>query len=166
MKSLASPTAASQRASSSKIWFGVQSVEPAVEVPRLAAEAERLGFARFLVPDHPGTTDDPFVQLAAAASSTERIGCGTYVLNAGIREPWQVATAAATLVRTFGPRFILGVGAGHTPQEWMLAGQEQPSPSERVARLGEFVELLIKLLSGEPASHQGQYFRLSRHGCR
>jgi len=63
-------------------------------------------------------TSDPCVVLAAAASATTRIGLGTYVLNAGIREPWQVASAVATLDALSGGRMHLGLGAGHVPAEW------------------------------------------------
>lgn len=140
--------------------FALQAPVPATEAGSLAAEAERLGFARFLVPDHPGRTSDPFVALAAAASSTSTIGLGTYVLNAGIREPWQVATAAATLDQISGGRLYLGLGAGHTPSEWRFLGVQRPDGSSRVGRLEEFVEILGALLAGDSVTFHGQHFRL------
>lgn len=142
------------------IEFAVQSTVQAGEIAALATEAERLGFARFLVPDHPGMSNDPFVALTAAALATATIGLGTYVLNAGIREPWQVATAAATLDELCGGRLLLGLGAGHTPSEWRFLGLKRPDAYHRVQRLEEFVEIVRALLVGEQVTFHGEHFRL------
>lgn len=126
------------------IELALQADVQATEVGPLAAEAERMGFARFLVPDHPGSSEDPFVALAAAASCTSTIGLGTYVLNAGVRDPWQVATAAATLDDLSRGRFNLGVGAGHTPSGAIVVQHlELTDDPESAARL--FIEEVPEL---------------------
>lgn len=79
-------------------------------------------------------TADPFVALAAAAAVTERIRLGTCVLNAGVWEPIPLATAVATVDLISQGRAVLGVGAGHTPQEWTARGVPFPGARDRVAR--------------------------------
>jgi probable F420-dependent oxidoreductase len=141
------------------VCFSVQGglMSSAAEWRDLAVEAERLGFAALYVPDHPGVTADPFAALASAASATSTLRLGTYVLNAGVRDPLAVATGAATVDLVSEGRMTLGLGAGHTPAEWTMAGRPYPSSAERVARLAEFVEIVDRLLKGEVVSFHGQF---------
>ena len=53
----------------------------------LARQAEEIGFESLYVADHPGSCAAPFVALAAAAAVTTRLRLGSYVVNAGVREP-------------------------------------------------------------------------------
>jgi alkanesulfonate monooxygenase SsuD/methylene tetrahydromethanopterin reductase-like flavin-dependent oxidoreductase (luciferase family) len=66
--------------------------------------------------------------LAAAAAATSRIRLGTYVVNAGAREPLHLASEVATLDVVSGGRAVFGAGAGHTPAEWTMFGRPYPSP--------------------------------------
>jgi len=143
----------------SEVYLALQATGAPADLGPLAAKAEQLGFARLLVADHPGSSPDPFVALAAAAPRTQTLGLATYVVNAGVRDPWQVAVAAATLDQVSGGRFALGVGAGHTPAEWTLAGRELPGVGARVDRLYEFVEVTQRLLAGESVTFAGEHFR-------
>lgn len=127
----------------------------------LAAEVERAGFDALYACDHPGTSPAPFVALASAASATERIRLGTCVLNAGVWEPIPLANAVATLDVVSGGRAVLGVGAGHTPQEWTATGRSFPSPGARVDRMVELIEVTQALLGGQPVSHRGPQFALT-----
>ncbi|MEQ1787213.1 MAG: LLM class flavin-dependent oxidoreductase, partial [Acidimicrobiales bacterium] len=108
--------------------------------------------------------DDPWhaatPTLAAAAVVTERIRLGTCVLNAGTWEPMKLACEAATLDVVSGGRAVLGVGAGHTPAEWIATGQPYPSPAERVARMIELVTATQALLAREHVSFRGDSFTL------
>ena len=128
---------------------------------RFASEVETAGFDGLFVFDHPGSGPAPFVALAAAAGVTERIRLGTCVLNAGTWEPMKLACEAATLDVVSGGRTVLGVGAGHTPAEWIATGQLYPSPAERVARMIELVTATQALLSGVSVSCRGESFTLS-----
>ncbi len=92
----------------------------------LARKAEDIGCRAVYVADHPGATADPFASLAALAGATT-LRLGTYVLNAGVRDPLTIASAAATLDVLSGGRVVLGLGAGHTPAEWAMLGREPPS---------------------------------------
>lgn len=126
----------------------------------LASEVERGGFDGLYVGDHPGSGPAPFVALAAAAAATERIRLGTCVLNAGIWDPVPLAVEVATLDVLSGGRAVLGVGAGHTPREWLATGRTFPSAAERVARMIELVQTTRSLLGGESVSHHGGAFTL------
>ncbi|MQA98084.1 MAG: LLM class flavin-dependent oxidoreductase [Streptosporangiales bacterium] len=106
--------------------------EDAASWAALARRVEDAGFGALLVADHPGVTASPFVALAAAAGVTSRIGLGTYVSQAGVREPLLLASDVATLDVVSGGRARLGIGAGHTPVEWAMLGAAR----ERASRVG------------------------------
>lgn len=59
-----------------------------------------------------------------------------------------------------GGRAVLGVGAGHTPQEWSARGRPFPTPGARVDRMVEPVDATQALLRGESVSHRGDHFTL------
>ena len=127
---------------------------------KVARDAEVAGFHRLYVADHPGSSPSPFVALAAAAAVTERVQLGTCVVNAGVWDPLDLASAVATLDVVSGGRAILGVGAGHTPQEWTSRGLPHPAPGDRVGRLAEVVECVQALLAGEQVTHLGDHVTL------
>ena len=133
------------------IDFALQSQDPAD-----AARAEAAEFAAFLVADHPGTTVSPFVALAHAAATTASITLGTYVVNAGVREPLHIAADVVTLDALSGGRALLGIGAGHTPAEWTTIGRLPLSASARVTRLIESVDVIHRLLAGETVTFHGE----------
>ena len=93
----------------------------------LARKAEAAGFDTLYVADHLGVTASPFAALAAAAGATSTLKLGTYVLNAGIRDPLSLASEAATVDVISNGRFVLGLGAGHTPAEWAMTGRDYPT---------------------------------------
>jgi probable F420-dependent oxidoreductase len=115
----------------------------------LARRAEAAGFQALYTPDHPGSSTSPFVVLAAAAAVTSTIKLGSYVLNAGIREPILIAQDVATLDVVSGGRAILGLGAGHTPAEWAAVGRERPGVKERVDHFIAVAEATVRMLAGD-----------------
>lgn len=115
----------------------------------LARRCEAAGFDALLAADHPGVTASPFVALAAAASVTSSIGLGSYVSNAGVREPLLLAADVATLDVLSHGRARLGLGAGHTPGEWDAVGRSRPDVGGRVARCIGVAEAVMALLGGE-----------------
>jgi probable F420-dependent oxidoreductase len=120
-----------------------------------ARKAEKARFEAFVVADHPGATASPFVALAAAAGVTSRIQLGTYVVNAGVRDPLHIASDVATLDLLSNGRAQLGIGAGHTPAEWAMSGRPYPTPRARVARLRESAQVIRQLLDGEEVTLSG-----------
>jgi probable F420-dependent oxidoreductase len=115
----------------------------------LARRAEAAGFDTLQAPDHPGVCAAPYVALAAAAAVTSRITLSAYVANAGIREPLLLAVDVATLDVVSGGRARVGLGAGHTPAEWLAVGRERPGVSGRVDRCIAVAEAVRTLLDGE-----------------
>lgn len=127
----------------------------------LLERVEALGADAFYAGDHPGVGASPFVTLAAVGAMSEQLRLGTYVVNAGLRDPVQLAVDVATLDLLSGGRAILGLGAGHTPGEWTASGLAFPTPGQRVDRLVEVVDVVTALLAGEVVDHDGAHLRLS-----
>ena len=115
----------------------------------LARTAEEAGFDSLYVADHPGACASPFVALAAAAAVTSRIRLGSYVSNAGVREPILLASDVATLDVVSGGRAVLGIGAGHTPAEWAAVGRVRPPVRERVDHCIAVAEATVRALGGD-----------------
>ncbi|PWK30821.1 LLM class flavin-dependent oxidoreductase [Actinoplanes xinjiangensis] len=114
----------------------------------LARRAEDAGFDTLQAADHPGACAAPYVALAAAAAVTSRITLGAYVANAGIREPLLLAADVATLDVVSGGRARVGLGAGHTPAEWLAVGRERPDVPGRVERCIAVADAVRALLDG------------------
>lgn len=129
------------------------------EAVRQAIDAEAAGFDVITVADHLSVTmASPMVALAAFAQVTSTIRLGTLVLNNEMRNPVQLAWEASTLDRLSGGRFELGLGAGHTPQEFAATGIELVDARTRKRRLSEAVEILRRLLDGETVTVTGDHF--------
>ncbi len=121
----------------------------------LARRVEADGYDALLAADHPGTTASPFVALAAAAAVTERIGLGSYVAQAGVRQPLLLASDVATLDLVSAGRVRFGLGAGHTPAEWAMLGDHRPDIAGRVRRFIAVADACRALLAGETVTLTG-----------
>lgn len=138
--------------------FGYQLSRGDSQGPLAAAlEAEAVGFDVVLASDHVGPGSSPLVTLSAVAQVTKRIRLGTLVLNNDMRNPVQLAWEAATLDRLSGGRFELGLGAGHTPQEYTETGVAFDGPKIRKERLMESIEVIRLLLDGETVTYAGMH---------
>lgn len=144
------------------IRFGLQT-DPTggKEFCQVAKTAEAAGLYALFVPDHPASCASPFVALAAAASVTERIRLGTYVLNTGVHHPLQTANDLNTLDLLSEGRAILGVGAGHTPGEWAQRDLSYPNAKSRVDRMITFTKHVRALSGGETVNGSDEYFTFS-----
>lgn len=143
----------------------------------VACEADRLGYESVWMPEHlviplersgspfagqdhpPIPPDvpvlDPFTYLAFLAGRTSRIRLGTQVYNIGLRHPFVVARAAATLDVVSGGRLELGVGASWLRQEWEAVGLDF---STRGRRVDETIEVCRRLWRDEVIEHHGAFF--------
>jgi probable F420-dependent oxidoreductase len=140
--------ASGERAKS--VTFALQAVPTtAAEWLALARRAEEAGFETLYVPDHPGARATPFVALAAAGAVTSKIRLGSYVSNAGVREPILLAADVATLDVVSGGRAVLGIGAGHTPAEWAAVGRVRPDVRGRVDHCIAVAERTMAALAGD-----------------
>jgi alkanesulfonate monooxygenase SsuD/methylene tetrahydromethanopterin reductase-like flavin-dependent oxidoreductase (luciferase family) len=127
---------------------------------------ESLGFDIVEVGDHfcdwanpPAPWFEAWTSLAAFATVTSTIRLATCVAQIPLRNPGVLAHQAVTIDHISGGRFELGLGTGITvdPSTTMI-GLPNWSNAERVARFGEYVELVGMLLSQENTSYQGQYY--------
>lgn len=126
----------------------------------LARRLESAGFRGLVMGGHPGSGPSPWPTLGSAVAVTKTLKLGTYVAQAGVREPVHVAADAATLDILAPGRVLLGIGAGNTPREWEDIGRQRPAPRVRAERLAEFVEAVAGLLRGDTVTREGPYLAL------
>ena len=137
----------------------------------VAQAAERMGFESVWMYDHfhtwPAPEDvivfEPFVALSALAALTEKVRLGHIVVCTGFRNPALTAKMISTLDVVSDGRAELGIGAGWKQEEWEAFGYEYPSTRERLATLGEHLEIITRMLDAttdERATYQGQRARV------
>jgi len=132
-----------------------------VAVARLA---ERLGFESIWAFDHFQTVPDPtdeltfesFTTLSALAALTTRVRLGHIVLCAGFRNPALTAKMIGTLDVVSDGRAELGIGAGWKEDEWRAYGYGFPGTRERLALLGEQLEVIERMLAPGRATFRGR----------
>lgn len=94
---------------------------------RTCREAEAAGAGALWAVDHlfwPGPMLECLTTLTVAATATRTAALGTCVLQLPLRRPAAVAKQAAALQLLSGGRFVLGVGAGSHPGEYLMAGAD------------------------------------------
>jgi F420-dependent oxidoreductase-like protein len=134
----------------------------------VARQAERLGFESIWMFDHfhtvPRPTDEitfeSFTSLSALAALTERVRLGHIVICAAYRNPALTAKMISTLDSISGGRVELGIGAGWKRDEWLAYGYGFPETKERLARLGDDLEVITRMLEGDKhqyATFEGRY---------
>lgn len=132
-----------------------------VETARLA---EQHGFRRVWVSDHYHPWLDrqghsPFVWcvIGGIAATTElhvatAVTCPTFRIH-----PAVVAQAAATAAAMLPGRFTLGLGTGERLNEHIL-GQHWPPVGVRLEMLGEAIEVMRALWTGERVDWRGRHY--------
>ena len=141
-------------------------------VVEFATAAERVGYDSLWLSDHlfldlakyGGPSDrqglfDPLPTIAALATVVPRVRLGTLVLCEAFRPASVLAKSLATLDSICGGRLDVGIGAGWYEPEYHAIGMMMPGPRERLARLGEAVDVLRGLLGGGPFTFDGRYHR-------
>ena len=154
----------------------------------VARQAERLGFESIWLFDHfhtvPRPTDEitfeSFTSLSALAALTNRVRIGHIVICTAFRNPALTAKMISTMDTISGGRMELGIGAGWKQDEWLAYGYGFPETRERLARLGDDLEVIAAMLAGDkhsPRDVRGQVrhasgtrstspSRSSSRGCR
>ncbi|MDA3648801.1 TIGR03619 family F420-dependent LLM class oxidoreductase [Saccharopolyspora indica] len=146
-------------------------------VPRLAAEAEALGFeslwagervhaAADPITPYPGGTMpeqfrsglDPLLVLTLAAGATTRPLLGTSTLNAPLHPPIHLARSLAGIDQLSGGRLIAGFGLSWSRDEYDAVGVPW---RERGARLDETLDVLAALWDPDPVQHSGKFWTIS-----
>ncbi len=131
----------------------------------LARDAEDLGFESLWVFDHfhtvPVPTDEitleSFSTITAVAMVTDRVRLGHMVVCTGFRNPALTAKLASTIDVISGGRFELGLGAGWKEDEWRAYGYGYPTLGERLAVLGEHLEIVRRMLDPGRATFSGRF---------
>ena len=103
--------------------------------------------------------------LSALAAETERVRLIPMVLANLYRHPATLAKMAATLDVISGGRLVLGIGAGGGEGDHNAYGLPYPPMRERARMLGEAVQVIRLLWSGERVSFEGEYYRLDNALC-
>jgi alkanesulfonate monooxygenase SsuD/methylene tetrahydromethanopterin reductase-like flavin-dependent oxidoreductase (luciferase family) len=133
----------------------------------LAETCEANGVEAMFRSDHyvSGTDEsrpvlDAWATIAGLAARTTKLQLGTLVSPATFRHPAVLARNAATADEISGGRVTLGIGAGWMEREHDAYGFDFATARERVARLGEQVDIVHGLLRGGHFSYRGAFYTL------
>jgi G6PDH family F420-dependent oxidoreductase len=133
-----------------------------------AVGAEDAGFDFAVISDHyfpwldsQGHAPHAWPVLGAVAAATERMPLMTYVTCPIMRyHPVVVAQKAATVALLAGEgRFCLGLGAGENLNEHVI-GAGWPPVNVRHEMLGEAVEIIGELFTGDYVNRRGAHYRV------
>src|ERR671937_2579903 len=123
----------------------------------VAAKLERLGYDGLWTAE---TQHDPFLPLAVAAASTERVTLGTAIATAFTRSPMVTAMAAWDLQQASGGRFLLGLGTqvkGHNERRFSVPFE---SPGPKLRELVEALRHIWGAFQGDhPLRFRGRFYR-------
>ena len=129
--------------------------------------AEAAGFHSAWFMDHMAAplnrewdTFEAWTVTSALAMRTETIRLGHLVLCDAFRHPVLLAKMAATLDVISGGRLELGIGWGSVPDELPDYGFGTDGAPVRAEKLGETLQILELLFTGEPVSFAGRHYRL------
>lgn len=113
-----------------------------------------------------GDTDGPclegWITLSALAQATSRVKIGSMVNAMPYRHPAVTANMASTLDIISQGRFQLGLGAGWYQREADAYGITLGETlTERFDRFDEGVEIVVRMLSQEETTFEGEYFTVT-----
>src|SRR4030095_941268 len=134
--------------------------EAVVERARIAEAAgfDGIGFMEHLAPALAGDQEmwDAMAIAGWVLAKTTSLTVGHLVLCDGFRHPAVLAREVTSLDHASGGRFELGIGWGSLPEEFATFGVAPTEPGERVARLGETLDVMRALWSGEVVDYEGE----------
>ena len=139
-------------------WDPLKAWQRTTEV---AQQADRLGFESIWLFDHfhtiPRPTDEitfeSFTTLSALAAMTSRVRLGHIVICTAFRNPALTAKMISTMDTISAGRMELGIGAGWKRDEWVAYGYGFPETRERLARLGDDLQVIGAMLAGDKHRH-------------
>ncbi|HCU89569.1 MAG TPA: LLM class F420-dependent oxidoreductase [Gammaproteobacteria bacterium] len=100
---------------------------------------------------------DAITALAIAGRETTRIGVGTAVTPSYPRHPIALAQQALTAAAATKGRFTLGIGLSHKVVIEHVHGLSYAQPANHMQ---EYLAILMPLLRGETATHEGKHYRV------
>ena len=114
----------------------------------------------FTNPHRPGQPwFEASTSLAALAVETDRVRIGLLVGAIVSRSPVLFAKQAQTIDHLSGGRLEIGLGAGGAASDQPMWGVEEWSPSERVERFAEYVEVVDRLARDDDVTFDGAWYR-------
>lgn len=132
-----------------------------------AQAAEAAGFVGMAGMDHieaPGAVGQPTFETTTVntwiAARTSRLMVSSLITCDAFRHPAMLAHHAVTLDAASNGRFELGIGWGSWTPDFEKFGVDPDQPRDRVARLGETLEVLKLLWSGEVVDYDGRFHKL------
>lgn len=131
----------------------------ALDMASLAQMTEAAGWDGLFVGDAIWTVD-PLIQLAAAATATQRIRLGTMVLAMPLRRPWHLAGESLALDLLSNGRLTLGLGMGATWMGWQGFPDEVTNTKARAEMLDEAIDILTGLYQRKPFDFDGKHYHL------
>src|SRR5947209_6190264 len=131
---------------------------PIRDIIACSLAAEKAGFGYISVAE--SFYRDGFALASAIASHTKKVRFGTSVMPIYTRTPFQIAMGAATLNElSHGRMGFLGLGVGYRNRTEQYFGIKQV---QRLERMGEYVEIIRKLLSGADVTHHGRFINIEK----
>ncbi len=132
-----------------------------------AHDVEQAGWDGISVWDHILVGDDhhvadPWILLAAAAMTTERIRLMTMVTPLPRRHPWKLARECVSLDLLSEGRLTLGVGIGWPTDPEFTRFDGETDLRTRADMLDEGLDILTGLWTGEPYEFDGEHYTLER----
>ena len=123
-----------------------------------AHEAEQAGWDGFFVWE-PVWGWEAWMQLTAAAMSTQRIKLGTMISPISRMRPWELASKTVTLDHLSNGRVILAVGLGAIDTGFVQFG-EVTDRKTRAELLDEGLDILTGLWRGQPFNFDGKHYHI------
>jgi len=147
---------------------------PWPELLRRCQEVDELGFDVLGLADHftdwaggQGPWFELWTKLAAVAMATRRIRLQSLVAQIPLRNPAMFALQALTADHVSTGRLEVGLGTGlEIDPSYRMIGMVNWPAKERVARFGEYVEVVDRLLRGEETTYNGRYYRTEAAALR
>lgn len=139
--------------------ISTMSMGPDGKLDTLISEAKRVeeaGFSGFWMPNIFGL--DAINALSIVGRETSRCELTTAVVPTYPRHPVAMAQQALTASAATGGRFVLGIGLSHKIVIEDMFGFSYEKPARHMR---EYLEVLGPLLRGEPASYQGEQYRVN-----
>ena len=133
--------------------IGTSNITKAAEA---AAAQEAAGYDGLWTAE---TSHDPFLPLAMAAGSTERVELGTSIAVAFARNPMLLANTGWDLQQLSGGRFVLGLGSQIKPHITKRFSMEWSKPAARMREMVEAIHAIWNTwLTGERLSFDGDFY--------
>ncbi len=151
--------------------FGIDVAQQRVEWDELLDRGrlgEELGFDGAWGFDHfqpmygegPGNCFEGMTTLAALAAATSRIRLGLLVTGVTYRHPSLLTAEAVTIDHASHGRLELALGAAWFEPEHRALGIDFPATGDRLDLLGDTLEVVTRLMTGERVSYDGARVRL------